>query len=136
MCQFLQWWCKSMWILSGAGFLSGENKTGTRVWCLSCCSDGSSESRAFCANCCEYYQGNCTVHCNIATWWNVCISNPFCLLYFLGVFNTKILIILKHAYWLHVTKTEFFCGMRLGVWWCPSGWAYLATAYALVFYVT
>lgn len=120
MCQFLQWWCESMWILFGTGFLSRENKTGARVWCLSGCSYGSSESRAICANCCEYYQRHFTVHWKTVIWWNVWISGPLFVLCFLGVFNMKILIILKHAYWPHLTRTVYFCGMRLGVWWCPS----------------
>jgi hypothetical protein len=68
----------------------------------------------------------------------VWISNPFCPLCFLGVFNTKIVIILKHACWLHLTKTVFFFFMEWD-WVFDDvlpGWAYLVTAYAVVLYVT
>jgi len=101
MCQFLQWWCKTCGYFFGTGFLSGENTTRTRVWCLSCFLDSLSESRAICAN-----------SCIIRDTSQYTVKLPHNLLCFLGVFNTKILIVLKHAFWLHLSRTALCYGME------------------------
>ena len=68
------------------------------------------QNRVICAKCCIIR--HFTVHCQTSTSWNVCISNPLCLLCFLGVLITKIITTLKHAFWLHFTRTVLCYGME------------------------